>query len=184
MSPLWFIGSLTLLVVIAQIPALHALLVWERADILAGQWWRIVTGNLTHTNAIHLMMNIAGLLVIFFLHRRYYSDRSLVPMVWLMMAAIGLVMFFSPYSWYAGLSGVLHGLFVWGVVKDIQNKVPLGWAMLAGVFIKLGYEAYNGGDSMTAALIQAGVAYQAHWTGAIVGLLFALLFRGPIKKPD
>ncbi|MDD1793015.1 rhombosortase [Enterovibrio sp. ZSDZ42] len=171
---------LVLLVVItlfAQVPVVHQALVWDRLDIHAGQWWRIVTGNLTHTNAIHMMMNLAALFVLVWLHRAYYSSRALIMMLASMMLVIGLVMFLSPFDWYAGLSGVLHGLFVFGVVRDIQNKVPLGWLMLMGVAIKLVYEAYTGGDSMTAALIEAGVAYQAHWAGAAVGLIFALVWK-------
>ncbi|OEE58803.1 rhombosortase [Enterovibrio norvegicus] len=169
--------ALVALTLIAQVPTVHEALVWDRLDIQAGQWWRIVTGNLTHTNAIHMAMNLAALLVLALLHRRYYAPRSLLAMLWTMMVAIGAVMFISPFDWYAGLSGVLHGLFVFGVVRDIQNKVPLGWVMLVGVALKLVHEAYTGGDSMTAELIEAGVAYQAHWAGAAVGLIFALVWK-------
>ncbi|WP_325892059.1 rhombosortase [Grimontia sp. NTOU-MAR1] len=180
MAHLRFVGLLAIIILIAQIPIIHQLMVWDRTDILAGQWWRIVTGNLTHTNFIHLAMNLTGLVVLTFLHREYYGSRSLIPMIWVMMVVIGAVMFVSPFDWYAGLSGVLHGLFVWGVVRDIQNKVPLGWIMLAGVIVKLGYEAYTGGDAMTADLIEAGVAYQAHVAGALVGIAFALVWKeGP-----
>ncbi|WP_035025386.1 rhombosortase [Enterovibrio calviensis] len=176
---------LVLLVVItlfAQVPVVHQALVWDRLEIQAGQWWRIVTGNLTHTNAIHMMMNLAALFVLVWLHRVYYSSRALIMMFASMMVVIGLVMFMSPFDWYAGLSGVLHGLFVFGVVRDIQNKVPLGWLMLGGVTLKLLYEAYTGGDSMTAELIEAGVAYQAHWAGAAVGLVFALVWKESAGK--
>ncbi|USH03315.1 rhombosortase [Grimontia kaedaensis] len=185
MAHLRFVGLLAIIILIAQIPTIHQLMVWDRTDILAGQWWRIVTGNLTHTNGIHLAMNLAGLVVLAFIHREYYGSRSLIPMIWVMMAVIGAVMFVSPFDWYAGLSGVLHGLFVWGVVRDIQNKMPLGWVMLAGVIVKLGYEAYTGGDAMTADLIEAGVAYQAHSAGACIGLVFALVWKeGPNKSKE
>lgn len=182
MPSIRFVALLAIVALIAQLPGLHTWLAWDRTEILAGQWWRIVTGNLTHTNVVHLMMNLAALTVLTLLHRHYYGTRTFATMVWVMMAVIGVVMFLSPFDWYVGLSGVLHGLFVWGVVKDIQNKVPLGWWMLAGVAVKLGFEAYSGGDSATAKLIEAAVAYQAHWAGAAVGLLFALLIRGPERK--
>ena len=174
------LGLIAIVAILAQIPVIHHWMTWDRADIEAGQWWRIVTGNLTHTNVPHLAMNLAALAALTLLHRHYYRVRSLVMLMWCMMVAIGIAMFWSPFSWYAGLSGVLHGLFVWGVIRDIQNKVPLGWVMLVGVIAKLAYEAYSGGDSMTAQLIDAGVAYQAHLAGSAVGLLFALT----TKKPD
>ncbi|SKA55560.1 rhombosortase [Enterovibrio nigricans] len=177
MSVIRILCLIVIVTLIAQIPVVHQFLVWERTEILAGQWWRIVTGNITHTNLAHIAMNLSALVIITFLHRQYYQVRSMVIIVWCMMLVIGLVMFISPYDWYAGLSGVLHGLFVWGVVRDIQNKVPLGWPLLVGVFGKMSYEAYNGGDALTAQIIEAGVAYQAHWAGAIVGLMFALLWK-------
>lgn len=184
MTQLRFVGVLAITLFIAQIPVLHQLMVWDRADILAGQWWRIVTGNLTHTNTAHLAMNLAGLVGVAFVHRQYYEGRSLVPMVGVMMVVIGGVMFFAPFDWYAGLSGVLHGLFVWGVVRDIQHKMALGWLLLIGVVAKLGYEVYAGGDAMAADLIGASVAYQAHWAGAITGLVFALLWKETSTEPD
>ncbi|MDD1782421.1 rhombosortase [Enterovibrio sp. ZSDZ35] len=177
MSAIRILCLIVIATLIAQIPEIQQRLVWERADILSGQWWRIVTGNLIHTNLAHIAMNLAALAALTFLHRQYYQMRSMVIMVWCMMVVIGLVMFLSPFDWYAGLSGVLHGLFVWGVVRDIQYKVPLGWPLLVGGFAKMSYEAYSGGDSVTAQMIEAGVAYQAHWAGAIVGLLFALLWK-------
>ncbi|WP_157490720.1 rhombosortase [Enterovibrio coralii] len=183
MSAIRILLLIVIITLIAQIPAVQQILVWERADILAGQWWRIVTGNLTHTNLAHVAMNLSALAVLTYLHRQYYQMRSMVIMVWSMMLVIGLVMFFAPFDWYAGLSGVLHGLFVWGVVRDIQNKVPLGWPLLIGAFAKMSYEAYSGGDALTAQIIDAGVAYQAHWAGAIVGLLFALLWK-PTRAPE
>lgn len=165
---------LIMLIIMAQFPLLHQLLVWDRQQIQAGQWWRIVTGNITHTNVNHLAMNVVGLLVITWLHYRYYAKYSIALFIWVLMVLIGLALFFTPFDWYAGLSGVLHGLFVWGVVKDIQHKVPLGWLMLCGILIKLLLDTVNQGDVMTATLIEANVAYQVHWVGALVGLVFGL----------
>lgn len=177
MTQLRLVGVLAITLLIAQIPALHQFMVWDRSDILVGQWWRIVTGNLTHTNAVHLAMNLAGLVGLVFILRPYYASRSLIPMIGMMMAVIGGVMFFAPFDRYAGFSGVLHGLFVWGILRDIQHKVPLGWLLLTIVLAKLGYDAYSGGDAITAHLIGASVAYQAHWAGALVGVVFALIWK-------
>ncbi|ATF08716.1 rhombosortase [Candidatus Enterovibrio altilux] len=150
------------------------MIVWDRVEIETGQWWRIVTGNITHTNEMHLAMNLAALVILTLLHRRYYDVRSLMIMMWCMMVVIGIAMFWSPFAWYAGLSGVLYGLFVWGVINDIKNKIPLGWMLLMGTIFKLIHEAYIGKNFITAELIGAEIAYQAHWAGAIIGVLFAL----------
>ena len=169
----WII-VVVILAIFAQIPFLHELLIWDRYAIESGQWWRLVTGNLTHTNGIHLLLNLMGLIVLAFLHHSYYRGKAFWSSIWCMMVLIGCAMFFSSFSTYAGLSGVLHGLFVFGIVRDIQQRVPLGWLMLFGVLIKLCFEYFSGGDNFTAEMINASVAYQAHWVGALIGLLFAL----------
>ncbi|WP_317845788.1 rhombosortase [Candidatus Enterovibrio escicola] len=167
-------GLIAIITIYAQIDAIHHVLIWNRADIMAGQWWRIVTGNLTHANTIHLAMNLTALAAHAMLHRRYYEPHLLGFMILIMMIVIGIAMFFSPSYLYSGFSGVLHGLFVWGFIRDMQHKAPLGWMFILGIILKLLYEVYTGGDSMTSDLIGVKVAYQAHCTGAMVGLLFVL----------
>ncbi len=160
--------------VLAQLPYFHQWLIWDRVEIHHGQWWRILTGNITHTNSVHMWMNLAALIVLTMLHRRYYHGRDFWLSVWTMMCLIGVVMLWTQFGTYAGLSGVLHGLFVWGVVMDIKHKIPLSKLLLLGVFLKLSYETYMEGDGLTQSMIEASIAYQAHWVGAIVGFIFAL----------
>nr|WP_235869186.1 rhomboid family intramembrane serine protease [Veronia nyctiphanis] len=74
---------------VAQLPDLKPYFIWSRELILNGQWWRILSGNLTHTNAIHLLMNVAGLAVIGWMHREYYRMRELLLLLLCCMAAVG-----------------------------------------------------------------------------------------------
>lgn len=173
MSPIKLIMILMITVVIAQIPTIHDALVWNRTAIESGQWWRVVTGNLTHTNLEHLAINLAGLVVLYVFHGHHYDHTLLIPIA-LMMLAIGIAMFLGPFEWYAGLSGVLYGLFAWGCVRDIKNNASYGKMLLAGLVIKLTIDSLSGGSAITEALINAGVAYQAHWIGVAVGLVCAI----------
>lgn len=182
LSPLRLVVTLMVIATIAQIPAIHQVLIWDRSSILEGQWWRIITGNITHINLTHLAMNLMGLAALYILYGRHYRERLIVPIAW-MMAAIGSVIFFSPFEWYAGLSGVLHGLFTLGCVRDIQNKTPSGKFLLVGLVFKLIFEIYGNGMKITEELINASVAYQAHLTGALVGLSYALNNKKERKKP-
>ena len=175
--PFRVMGLLILLLCIAQIPFVHDLFAWDRALIQSGQAWRVLTGNLTHTNFSHLAMNVSGLILLAWFHHSYYKAGSFVFMVWIMMTVIGLAMFFTTFDWYVGFSGVLHGLFVWGVIKDIQNKIPLGWALLCVIFLKLMFDVQNASDGTTAQLIDANVAYQAHWVGGILGMFFGIFSK-------
>lgn len=176
-SAFCLIALFIVFVFIAQIPMIHELLAWDRAEIQSGQWWRVFTGNITHTNYFHLLMNVSSLLLLALMHHAYYKTFSIVFMVCVMMIVIGVVMFFTSFDWYVGLSGVLYGLFVWGAVKDIQNKRSLGWLMLFGALLKLLFDTFNQEEGLVANLIEASVAYQAHWAGALVGLVFAVCIK-------
>jgi rhomboid family GlyGly-CTERM serine protease len=174
-----FVGFLFILIVIAQFPVVQELLIWDRTAIESGQWWRILTGNITHTNVTHMLMNLVALWVLALLHKDYYQDNTLTLLTLFMMPVIGLLMFFTPYSSYAGLSGVLHGLFAFGIIRDIQYQQPLGYLLFVLFFGKLIGELWTLGGSFNASLIEANVAYQAHWAGALIGLFAALLIEKP-----
>ena len=76
---------------------------------------------------------------------------------------------------YMGLSGALHGLFVWGALQDIRYRRYSGWLMLLGVVIKLGVDFYSAGESPASALIGARVHIESHLIGSVAGLLLGLL---------
>ncbi|HCB15825.1 MAG TPA: rhombosortase, partial [Alteromonas sp.] len=89
------------------------------------------------------------------------------------------IYFLSPQLiWYVGLSGALHGIFVWGAFMDILNKVRSGWLLLAGVAAKLVFEQLQGSSEDVASLIDANVAVDAHLYGAVCGVLLFVLMWG------
>ncbi len=168
---------LIILILIAQLPVIHEYLIWDRAAIEKGQWWRVLTGNITHTNVIHMLMNLSALWILAVLHKMYYQDKTWILLTGIMMPVIGLLMFFTPYSSYAGLSGVLHGLFAFGIIRDIQYKQPLGYLLLVLFLGKLLAELWTLDTSYSASLIEAQVAYQAHWIGALIGFFSAFIIE-------
>ncbi|MNH06801.1 hypothetical protein D3C79_661800 [compost metagenome] len=74
-----------------------------------------------------------------------------------------------------GLSGALHGLFVWGALQDIRHRRHSGWLMLLGILIKLGLDFYSAGESPASLLIGARVHIESHLIGSAAGLLLGLL---------
>lgn len=82
--------------------------------------------------------------------------------------------------WYAGLSGVLHGIFVWGAFCDIKHKVKFGWILMLGVWLKIAFEQFFGQDQHIANLIGADVAVDAHLYGAVAGVFF--IFTSILKN--
>lgn len=134
----------------------------------------LITAHLLHTNLWHLLLNVFGFVLLWALHGEYYTSRQFA-LVWLLLSlatATG-VLLFDNYSQYVGLSGVLHGVFVWGACLDIKRDESTGWLLLLGVGIKIAYEQWFDDAASMAALIDATVAVNAHLYGALAGLVVA-----------
>jgi rhomboid family GlyGly-CTERM serine protease len=143
-----------------------------QTDIHKGQIWRIITANFLHTNTSHLLLNLAGLWLLFALHRSYYSTKWLGVCAFLCVGVgIGIFVFSPKLHWYVGLSGVLHGLFVIGAFFDIRNGLKSGWLLLGGIAIKIGHESLYGASDDIARLIDAKVATDAHLYGTLAGTI-------------
>lgn len=158
--------------------SVHQLLNYHSLLISGGEYWRMISGHLLHTNFYHLCLNLGGLFLLWALHGEYYRPATLFCMFMSIAASISVTMLlFSEITLYVGLSGVIHGLFVWGVIQDIKYKDPTGWLLLVAIIAKIAHEQIAGGDTHTAMLIEANVAFDAHLYGAFAGLLCVLLFK-------
>lgn len=164
---------------------LDTILHYHSVAISQGDWWRIITGHFLHTNLNHLLLNLGGILVLWALHGEYYQHRNsyLLLLLLCLGTSIGLL-FGSDITIYVGLSGVLHGLFAWGVVQDIQRDFKSGWLLLAGLIVKLLQEQIFGASLDTAMLIEADVAVDSHLFGAISGLLCAVFINATSADTD
>ena len=152
-------------------------LVYQRELINQGELWRMLTGHFFHTNNNHLLLNLAGLILLWSLHGQYYQLNNYV----LLFVFSGL--FISTYLYYlspqliqyVGLSGILHSVFIWGAIKDIQHKIKSGYLLLIGVLIKVTHEQFYGASDHVMKLINANVAIEAHLAGVIAGIIFIVL---------
>lgn len=120
-------------------------------------------------------MNTLALAIISFIFRGHFSARPYTLLLLTLAGVVGLGIIATDIQWYAGLSGVLHGLFGWGAVKDIQTKQKGGWLLLLGLIGKITSEQYFGGSASSEALIGARVAIEAHLAGALAGIVIAIL---------
>lgn len=150
--------------------------------ISQGDWWRMFTGHFLHTNLNHLLLNLGGVLILWALHGEYYQHQnSYLLLTLLCLGTSAGLLIASDISIYVGLSGILHGLFSWGVIQDIKRGFKSGWLLLAGLLIKLTQEQIYGASLDTAMLIEADVAVDSHLFGAISGLLCAALVKAPVN---
>ena len=165
------------------------LLIYDRQAINDLQVWRLLTGNYLHSNLNHLLLNLGGLLLLWSLHGDHFKTRSyLIGFTFFCVSMSLCLYYFTPeMSRYVGLSGALHGLFVWGAVKDIAIGYKTGWGLLIGIAVKVGYEQFVGPSESLAETIGASIAIDAHLYGVLTGLCWAIceqVFYAPSKNED
>ncbi len=175
-----FIGILSLLCALLYFGQLDTQLAFRRDEITQGQWWRLITGNVMHTNHWHLVMNLGGLWVMYLLHGFHFNLKGYLLLILSLsiLEGVGLFLLYPGLHGYVGLSGILHGIFAFGAIQDIRAKYRSGWALLAGVIAKVGYEQFYGASQDVSELIGARVATESHLIGMCAGILCALGFWG------
>jgi membrane associated rhomboid family serine protease len=94
-----------------------------------GDWWRVVTGNLLHANALHLILNTLGLLGIGSLVERALGTSATVCV----MAGAGVAAMAASAWWSAlpvvGVSGVVCGLIAALTWLELRfgDELPAWW---------------------------------------------------------
>lgn len=136
--------------------------------------WRLVTGHLIHVSWSHLALNLVALLLLWFLFEGAFHATSWVALTCICMVTIniGLIGFSPDVTWYAGLSGILHGLVVAGAIVNWQRFGHLSAALLLGILVKLLIEQYAGVSSGLEQFIGARVIVDSHLYGALGGFCF------------
>ncbi len=159
-------------------------LFYQRDLISEGELWRIFTGHLLHTNGFHLSLNLAALTLLWALHGQFYNlkNYSCVFLSCAVSTSLGIYFFNPALLQYVGLSGVLHGIFIFGALMDIFNNDKTGYLLFIGVWLKIAHEQLYGASADVSSLIEANVAVDAHLWGAIGGLLFSIVYLLKIKK--
>ncbi|MFM2609616.1 rhombosortase [Vibrio chagasii] len=172
----------SLLCVIFQLEPVQAWVVWDKSAIVDGQWWRILTGNFSHTNYSHLLMNLAGLWIISYLFQP--TRKQLISALVLISLVTGLALLLSSIQIYVGLSGTLHGLFGLFALREALNGRKSSWLLVAGLIAKIAWEQFVGPSSTTGELINARVAIEAHLAGALAGGFLAIISLVLSKKTN
>ena len=154
------------------------LFIYNRDLISQGEVWRIFTGHFLHTNGYHLLLNLSAILLLWALHGQFYQyvSYTFLFIITALTTSVGLYIFSTDLHQYVGLSGVLHGVFIFGALMDIKNKDKTGYLLFIGVWLKIADEQYSGASQDVAELIGANIAIDAHLWGAIGGLLFSLSY--------
>jgi rhomboid family GlyGly-CTERM serine protease len=148
---------------------------FDRQLIDQGQCWRLLSCHLVHTGWSHWAMNMAGLALVAFFFSAYATVREwmAVLLVSALAASTGSYLFDPQLTVAVGLSAVLHGLFMFGALREIRVYPQSGYALLAILCAKLLWEYFHGSLPGSETLAGGAVATQAHLYGAIGGVLVA-----------
>jgi rhomboid family GlyGly-CTERM serine protease len=151
---------------------------YDAAAIAAGEGWRLLTGNLVHLGWWHLFLNEMGVLVLVLL-----CPEPLPWPVWarrLLLLGLGMSLglyAFTATRWYVGMSGVIHGLFLLGLVRQVvRDRDLIAAGCIAYLVGKIAWEMYSGVPVSDEQAIGGKVLVESHLYGTLSAVLYGLIF--------
>lgn len=155
--------------------AARILLRYDRAGIADGELWRLGTGHIAHLGVSHLLLNLAGLGVVWLLVGSAFS-----LLEWLVVIACGIAFIDLGFwvldprlSWYVGLSGLLHTMLVAGIIGRLREAPAESVLLAVVVAAKLAWEQLAGPLPGSETSAGGPVVVNAHLYGAIAGIIAA-----------
>ncbi len=159
--------------------ALREVLRYAREPVAHGEFWRLLSGHLVHLGWAHFLMNAIALLLIWALVGERLSIRRWLLALLLIIVVIDAGFWFIDRQlvWYVGLSGVLHGVLLAGLLAGWSEHKTESLLLAALLAMKLVYEQIVGPLPGSESTAGGAVVVNAHLYGAIGGLLSGFLLR-------
>lgn len=156
-------------------PVYHALR-YERAAVLGAQLWRLLTAHVVHLGWAHCLLNVGGLALCAALAAGTRSWRAWAAAIGVLALGVGLLLLAAPPRAmnYAGLSGVLYGLFIWVLAPRAWRGDRVAWVVLAAVVARIGWQMLHPPSAAQGALIGGEVLVEAHLYGALCAGMLCL----------
>jgi rhomboid family GlyGly-CTERM serine protease len=134
--PLWTLGLLGCGLLAYIMPGWADHLMYDRRAILAGEVWRVVTGNFVHWSASHLLydslaLGLAGWMIEGWGYPHFWLLCGLSA-IW---TGIVLLAFQPALQFYGGLSGVACGAIVYLSLQGLRESVA--WRLVCGLVFLL-----------------------------------------------
>lgn len=172
---MWHCGLLACVCVLLQLGQRY--LIYD-AQQLWQEPWRLWTAHLVHVGWAHAALNLVALLLLPWIFPSY-PVRRFYGILLLGCPLLSLLLWIQlPWlTWYAGLSGILHGIYFSAALHAFLSRSDrlVASILLIGLTMKLVLENLVVGHG-TAELIGAPVLTQAHYFGVAVVLLLSGIF--------
>jgi len=150
---------------------------FNRELVDQGHVWLLLSGHIVHLNWMHWLLNMAGLGLVAFFFSPHASVKQwlMVIIVSACMIGVGIWFWLPEIHSYVGMSGVLHGLFLYGALREIRFYPVSGYVLTIVLLAKLVWEFFNGSMPGSEEMINGRVLTEAHLLGAIGGTLVWVL---------
>lgn len=152
---------------------------YDRVLIGQGEWWRWVSGNFVHLGWYHWVLNMLGIVVLVLL-----CPERLSPLVWTRRVLLlsvgmsaGLYIFVPSLRSYVGMSGVIHGLFVLGLMPQVMKKDLIALGCVLYLVGKILYELYAGAPVSDEQAIGGSVVVESHFFGSLSAFIYGFIFN-------
>lgn len=154
----------------------HVFIYWRYSFF--SEPWRWWTAHWVHVGWMHFFLNMLAFVCLPFIFP-HIRTRFFCLLLLLEAPLISLCFYYlyPNIEAYAGLSGILHGLYIAAAILYLPYKKERNFALLVLglVLVKLLWEN-TFGQVGTAELIGSPVLVEAHLLGAIWGAIFAIMY--------
>jgi membrane associated rhomboid family serine protease len=144
----------------------------------------VITEPFVHSGFKHLFSNSVPLIVLGWCLFYFYKDLGYVvfPLIWITSGL--LTWCIGRESWHIGASGLIYGLSFFLFFSGVLRRyIPLLAISMLVVFL---YGSIVWNMFPVSELIDANTSWEGHLSGALSGLLWAVVFQksGPQRPPD
>ena len=146
---------------------------FNRELVEQGHVWLLFSGHIMHLNWSHWALNMAGLGIVAFFFSPHASFKQWLTVIVVSACVINVgIWFYLPeIRSYVGLSGILHGLFLYGALREIRFYPLSGYVLTTVLIAKLLWESFHGALPGSEQMTGGHVLTEAHLLGAIGGIL-------------
>ena len=148
---------------------------YQRSAIETGQYWRLFSGHFAHLNHLHLILNMAAWVIIFLLGSKILSCYKWLVLLVVYPLAISLLFYFfvPEVTFYGGLSGVLHGIFLTILFSWARQGSRIAFLISVAIIVKVLYETFFQDSFLSDQLLNIEVVTEAHFFGAVIAITLA-----------